>query len=864
MPDLRAVSKPDEFETWLNERSKWLQTAAKKLIDSKKTPSEVEISELARLCKQEAMKQSDSGFETIIPGSLALASNRPALRIEGLSDVFGVNAIKAGAVLPFGPEQLTVIYGQNGSGKSGYARLIKQMCGSRSKDDIHPNVFLEAPLPCSAKLQISMDGVTQDIDWVLSGNTPNILRYVQVFDSKTATMYMNKNEASYEPSKMRFVSALIQISDQVSQKLNAEKTLLIKSLPKPPIELSTTDEIRWLSNLKPSTPHATIEKNCHYDQKLDEERVTIEGLLAQKDIQGRLNSINKEKQALANTLSSMTTLKQQLSNETIQTLIDTRIEATTKRKSAQEAAQAVFSSTPLSGIGETTWQKLWEQARLYSQTHAYPEQSFPVVSIGAKCVLCQQDLNTNTSERLKQFENFVTAGLEKEAKSAEEKLDNLLKQLPLLPSPQDWLARTSSFKAEQEGSLQWLNLLIERQKNITSANKLEEVTPFDWSPIETAIASISTQLSNEEKSLNLLLQDGKRQELETCLLKLRALQWLAQNKAAIISEHERLAAYEKLEKAVRLTSTNSLTTKKNELAKSELDAGYQRRFAEELKKLGGTRLPVTPQSKPQGKGKITFGLTLVGAHGNRTPDQILSEGETRIVALAAFLADITGSNQIAPFVFDDPISSLDQDFEERVVSRLVELAQTRQVIVFTHRLSLVSLVDAAIKKNSDNSNNSGVTHKIQTLRRLDKAAGILATQSARDTKPDKAVNKLLNEALPQLRKQQIQGDADAYDFAAKSVCSDFRIIVERTVETILINEIVMRFRREINTKGKLRKLIGITTEDCELIDDLMTRYSVFEHSQSDELPNTPPELIDLENDIKSLADWIKSFKERAA
>ncbi len=82
-------------------------------------------------------------------------------------------------------------------------------------------------------------------------------------------------------------------------------------------------------------------------------------------------------------------------------------------------------------------------------------------------------------------------------------------------------------------------------------------------------------------------------------------------------------------------------------------------------------MPIAPQSKSGGKGKITFGLNLVGAHGSHGLDYILSEGETRIAALAAFLADTTGSNQLAPFIFDDPISSLDQDFEERVVERLV-------------------------------------------------------------------------------------------------------------------------------------------------------------------------------------------------
>lgn len=57
-------------------------------------------------------------------------------------------------------------------------------------------------------------------------------------------------------------------------------------------------------------------------------------------------------------------------------------------------------------------------------------------------------------------------------------------------------------------------------------------------------------------------------------------------------------------------------------------------------------------------------------------------------------------------------------------------------------------------------------------------------------------------------------------------CSDLRIIFKRTVEMILINEAVLRFRRDVTTKGRLRKLVGITTADCDLIDHLMGHYSV--------------------------------------
>ena len=58
------------------------------------------------------------------------------------------------------------------------------------------------------------------------------------------------------------------------------------------------------------------------------------------------------------------------------------------------------------------------------------------------------------------------------------------------------------------------------------------------------------------------------------------------------------------------------------------------------------------------------------------------------MSIAAFLADVEAETASTPCVFDDPISSLDQDYEELTAARLVELCKVRQVIVFTHRLGL--------------------------------------------------------------------------------------------------------------------------------------------------------------------------------
>ncbi len=51
----------DDFETWLNGRPKWLQTAARMMIDAKRQLNEEEIKELSRLCQLEAKGQPDPG-----------------------------------------------------------------------------------------------------------------------------------------------------------------------------------------------------------------------------------------------------------------------------------------------------------------------------------------------------------------------------------------------------------------------------------------------------------------------------------------------------------------------------------------------------------------------------------------------------------------------------------------------------------------------------------------------------------------------------------------------------------------------------------------------------------------------------------
>ena len=62
--------------------------------------------------------------------------------------------------------------------------------------------------------------------------------------------------------------------------------------------------------------------------------------------------------------------------------------------------------------------------------------------------------------------------------------------------------------------------------------------------------------------------------------------------------------------------------------------------------------------------------------------------------------------------------------------------------------------------------------------------------------------------------------------------------------------------------GKVHKLAKIKKEDCELIDNFMTQYSRYEHSQPAESPIEIPEPAEIEKDVDYLLNWLEEFNKR--
>jgi ABC-type lipopolysaccharide export system ATPase subunit len=348
--------------------------------------------------------------------------------------------------------------------------------------------------------------------------------------------------------------------------------------------------------------------------------------------------------------------------------------------------------------------------------------------------------------------------------------------------------------------------------------------------------------------------EDTRPQLQEELDELKTREWMSEQRDAIVVEVERIKVVEELDAAKRLTNTQALSRKKGELADELISEAFIERFRNELASVGATRIKVELAKKRVERGRVLYELRLVDAR-TESLGEVLSEGEHRVVSLAAFLADVTGKQHPSPFVFDDPISSLDQDYEENVVKRLVQLAKERQVIVFTHRVSLLGLLQDCCKRE-------GLASNVICVRHESWGAGEPGDTPLFAKKPQNVLKVLLSERLTAARKAHDEEGQEAYAPLAKAICSDFRILLERMIECDLLGDVVQRFRRAINTLGKIKKLARINTNDCKFFDDMMTKYSRYEHSQPGESPVSPPDPDELKADLEALRDWRDEFGER--
>lgn len=784
------------------------------------------------------------------------------VHLRAMKNLRQVNAIAENQHLPFAESGLTVIYGDNGSGKSGYSRVLKRACRARDQfEAIYPNANLPGGKVAAAEavFEIAVNGETQDVHWVNGAAAPPELSSIAIFDSRCARAYLDgEDDFSYVPYGLDVFEGLAKVCRQLKTMIETEHVQSAADLTAfTPLQgdtavgklitalsaKTTTSQVQGLATLTPQE----LDQHAGLDKSLKENNPK------EKASQLRLRA--RRFATIAVNATNQAALVDQAVVARLRTLADSYRAA--QAASALAAKQFKEGENLLPGTGGEVWRELFDSARKFA-LESHPEKAFPELGSDAACPLCQQPLGAGAA-RLLRFEEFIQQEAEKTSQARRAALRNEYKPFAALVLALNLDDVTYGEIEAIDAQLAidtraFEKTLTDRQEAIKSA-----VVSHQWDGTDQALTSpaarlqtLADKLNAEAETLEKASDEKARAVLQKQFNELDARVRLSQVKDAVITAVGRLSHQAKLTRCLNAVKTNAISLKASELAEKVVSKELAAALNREFKALGVGALSVSLQSRSD-KGKALHKLKLELPQ-SRSPADILSEGEQRAIAIGAFLAEIGLSGGKGGVVFDDPVSSLDHRRRERVARRMAVEAAQRQVIVFTHDIYFLCIL-------AEEAEAAGVPIATQSLTRRAEGFGI--------ADPDLPFEgKNASKRIGALKAQQqiiakLHKDGEEKECRKLTVDAYFhlRMAWERAVEEVLLRRVVLRFRKGIETQ-RLAEVV-VDDSDYAQVDAGMTRCSNFAHDKALMGGVAVPDPEELLTDIAALETWRAQIEKRS-
>ncbi|MNJ48442.1 hypothetical protein D3C77_436350 [compost metagenome] len=189
-----------------------------------------------------------------------------------------------------------------------------------------------------------------------------------------------------------------------------------------------------------------------------------------------------------------------------------------------------------------------------------------------------------------------------------------------------------------------------------------------------------------------------------------------------------------------------------------------------------------------------------------------------------------------------------------MAERLAIESLTRQVIVFTHDIYFLCILEQKIEELA------GTLTK-NYIRRTEQGFGVHSQDLPFDVLGTKGRLARLRDMLVEVRKAQKVGNDDEHRHLTAACYGKLRLAWERCIEEVLLNGAVQRFGEGVSTQ-RLKSVV-VTDDDYREIDAGMTKSSKFEHDAAMAVGRLPvPEPDELEQDIAKLDAWRKTIDDR--
>lgn len=779
--------------------------------------------------------------------------------LASLGNVKNVSSLIENVTLNFPIEGLTAVYGDNGAGKSSYAKILKSACLTRGDIPvISTNAFNPSAVPSQATLGISVDGapIVENI-WTVGGEPNPELKSIRIFDSHSATNYISKTDSvEYKPAEVKLLDEL----SRACQFVKGALTLEVVPFNRPYIipDLNPHSKVSTFCNSLATASEATLYAHCGGENELPE-IAQLEKDLAELNgktpaqLKAFYATKLKHREPLLNFLNNLYEKLNDVNVTQIGVLYDDKL---TKLKVAENVRQNTLNGLPIKGIGNDAWKEMWNHAQNFIMGNG-DDKTFPPVK-NEHCPTCLQPIGSQAAERMARFNDYITNQSQVDADKATAALIlqvNLITQLSFDLKPYEGIfedIRQSAPDAIEQFNI-CIQQLFDRKNNLSSANPTFIHPALDMRFLQR----LSKQVETLKVRRDGVADDGTLAQMiklsQVRLMELEDRQRLSAHKDNILIEINRIKIFGCFNSALATTNLSLITRFISELAKTGSLGVINAAFTKELVALNFKSFDV--ETKTQGSAGQQK-LTLQISRNASKIGHIASEGEQKCIALAGFMAELTIDNRKSAIIFDDPVNSLDHKWRRKFAKRIADEALHRQVIVLTHDLPFLMM----LSEESSNPIN------IQSITRRGNFSGF--PQGSPPWDALKTLDRIgqLKQLEVELRRYTKRDDfiEDMYSRDAKHIYGKMRETWERLVEEWLIRNVVQRFSRVVQTLN-IRYIVDSTPEDVATISAGMGKCSTYfeGHDTATGLGVTQmPDIDELLADITALDVYFKELKKR--
>lgn len=686
-----------EILNWVSNLDFWEQ-ASFDLIVSGKDIKDDDVDLLVRylLEDEELTERKGERHELKYKEYLVTNGDCAPYKLTRISNLRNINALVENQILEFGPN-LTAIFGGNGSGKSGYARVLGSAGFTRGDEEIIPDINkpFNPDAPQLVEIELDCEGEAVTIEYEIGTPCPQLSSFY-IFDSTSVIVHLTKeNTISFTPTGLSYLRDLTVLTDQVREKLRR----LIEQTKKPNtyIEIFQGDSIvqELISSLSHDTDIEELRSLANFLYSNEETLNTLRKQITTIETKGipvKINELEQNKEDLSQLVQQIQTINDDLSKETIDAINRAIKNLNEYLDVANQLGLVKFKAGKLSTVGSEEWQDFILAAKQLS-TIELDDDEHPYPHDDSHCLLCQQTLSPTAKELIEQLWEYLGSETQIKLKDSEEQISKLITvtknmdmtffedQLAvsrfILDRDKDLQSRIKSYRDSCINLKLKVSNCIENRQEIKYTRVADDFVP----QIETLISQINSEIENWRE------QDG---QVDTLRKKVR----LFEHRKLLSKYIDKIESYIQeliwADNASKIGgSTVHITLKYNKMFSELVTDEYIKLFEQTLIDIGHS-MKVRIETRAR-KGEVYKQLVLEADESTPerlvSPDRILSEGEKRAVALADYLTEISLNKSSRGIILDDPVTSLDIYWRRKFAEVLAgEARETkdRQVIVFTH------------------------------------------------------------------------------------------------------------------------------------------------------------------------------------